>query len=197
MVPPSRSPAPARLASGRTLIRSGGRPRRPTQSGNGPGVVAKETSRRACGWREFGFACSQAFRRRSRSWHRTPPRRDAQHAIELQIAHSSARSSLCTRRTSPSESVVELFGIRDRAYNGSGMRAMEPDALDGCLICGIARGDADLDVYGRWCVDRDGCSRRWLERRKSSPHRLAFRPPPEPTFGSCLPTAGPEGFSRG
>jgi hypothetical protein len=77
------------------------------------------------------------------------------------------------------------------------MRRMESDALDGCRICGILRRDADLDVYGRWCVDRDGCSRRWLERRKSSPHRLAFRPPPEPTFGSCLPTAGPEGFSRG
>ena len=56
------------------------------------------------------------------------------------------------------------------------MRRMESDALDGCPICGIPRRDADLDVYGRWCVDRDGCSRRWLERRKSSPHRLAFRP---------------------
>jgi hypothetical protein len=76
------------------------------------------------------------------------------------------------------------------------MRRMESDALDRCPICGIPRRDADLDVYGRWCVDRDGCSRRWLERGKSSPHRLAFRPPPEPTFGSCPPTAGPEGFSR-
>jgi hypothetical protein len=74
---------------------------------------------------------------------------------------------------------------------------MKSDAPDRCLICGILRGDADLDVYGRWCVDRDGCSRRWLESRESSPHRLTFRPPPEPTFGSCLPTAGPEGFSRG
>jgi len=55
---------------------------------------------------------------------------------------------------------------------------MESDALAGCLICGIPRGDADVDIYGRWCVDRDGCSRRWLEGRKSSPHRLAFRPPP-------------------
>jgi hypothetical protein len=76
------------------------------------------------------------------------------------------------------------------------MRRIESDALEGCLICGIPRGDADLDVFGRWCVDREG-SRRWLEQRKCSPHRLAFRPPPEPTFGSCLPTAGPEGFSRG
>jgi hypothetical protein len=78
------------------------------------------------------------------------------------------------------------------------MRRIESDHVDGCLICGIAGGEAILDIYGQWCVDRDGCSQRWLERRKkSSPHRLAFRPPPEPTFGSCLPTAGPEGFSRG
>jgi len=80
---------------------------------------------------------------------------------------------------------------------GSEMRRIESHALVGCLVCGIPCRDSELDVYGRWCVDRDGCSRRWLERRKSSPHRLAFRPPPEPTFGSCLPTAGPEGFSRG
>ena len=77
------------------------------------------------------------------------------------------------------------------------MHRIESHALVGCLVCGIPRCDAELDIYGRWCVDRDGCSRRWLERQKSSPHRLAFHPPPEPTFGSCLPTAGPEGFSRG
>jgi hypothetical protein len=57
------------------------------------------------------------------------------------------------------------------------MSRIDSHALDRCPICGIPRADAKLDVYGRWCVDRDGCSRRWLERQKSSPHRLAFRPP--------------------
>jgi hypothetical protein len=84
--------------------------------------------------------------------------------------------------------------IRDHVYKRSEMRRTESEPACRCLVCGIAQ--ADLDIYGQWCVDRDGCSQRWLERRKSSPHRLAFRPPPEPTFGSCVPTAGPEGFSR-
>src|SRR5438876_8616048 len=66
-------------------------------------------------------------------------------------------------------SELPLINIRAPAYTGPQMRRTEWDALDRCPICGIPRSDADLDIYGGWCVDRDGCSRRWLDRQRNSP----------------------------